>query len=304
MSVMAKKISGCFPALVTPMKEDGNRLNHEINFESFQKLIDYVIKGGVTGIVPSGCTGHAASLTVEEQVRLVGFAREHTAEKIPVIAGDGSNCTREAIALAKKIENVGVKTHLQISPYQNKPTQEGLFQHYAAIAQAISGEIIIYNVPGRTGRNIEPETVKRLAKEFSNIIGVKEASGNIEQIKKIIELTKDFEFDVISGDDALTLEIIKAGGTGCISVAANITPKKTSNYIELALQGEFEKASTIDSNLKPLFEILFIETNPGPCHYALRKMGISAGVPRLPLVDVSQKSAERIDSVLQEIGLI
>ena len=301
---MAKKISGCFPALVTPMKEDGNRLNHEINFEAFKQLIEHVVNGSVAGVVPAGCTGHAASLTADEQVKLVGFAREHAPEKTMVIAGDGSNCTREAISLAKKMEDVGVQKHLQICPYQNKPTQEGLFQHYGAIASAVQGEVIVYNVPGRTGRNIEPETVERLVKEFSNIIAVKEASGNIEQIKRVIELTKDFEFDVISGDDSLTLEIIKVGGTGCISVAANIAPKETSNYIELALHGEFEKAMAIDSKLKPLFEVLFIETNPGPCHYALRKLGIDVGVPRLPLVDVSQENGKRIDSVMREIGLI
>ncbi len=301
---MAKKISGCFPALVTPMKEDGNRLNHEINFDSFKQLIEHVLRGGVTGIVPAGCTGHAASLTAEEQVKLVGFAREQAPEKAAVIAGDGSNCTREAIELAKKVEGIGVKMHLQICPYQNKPTQEGLYQHYAAIAKAISGEMIIYNVPGRTGRNIEPETVERLAKEFSNIISIKEASGNIEQIKKVIELTKDYDFDVISGDDGLTLDIIKAGGTGCISVAANVAPQKTSEYIKLALEGKIEEAAKIDAELQPLFKILFIETNPGPCHYALRKIGIPVGVPRLPLVDVTKESAEKIDAVLKQLGLI
>jgi len=301
---MAKKISGCFPALVTPMKEDGNRLNHAVNFDAFKKLANYVMKGGCTGIVPSGCTGHAASLTPEEQVRLIAAARENVPEKVPVIAGDGSNCTREAIELAKKIENAGVKLHLQISPYQNKPTQEGLFQHYAEIAKAIGGEIIVYNVPGRTCRNVEPETVARLAKEFSNIIGIKEASGNIEQIKKVIALTRDFDFDVVSGDDALTLEIIKAGGTGCISVAANVEPKLTSEMISLALKGKLEEAKKIDEKLKELYRVLFIETNPSPAHYALRKIGIPAGVPRLPLVDVTADSAKQIDAALQQLGLV
>lgn len=300
---MAKRISGCFPALVTPMKEDGNRLNHEINFEAFKQLIEYVMRGGCTGIVPSGCTGHAASLTVEEQVKLIATAREQVPEKVPVIAGDGSNCTREAIVLAKKIEDAGIKMHLQISPYQNKPTQEGLYQHYAAIANAINGEIIVYNVPGRTGRNVEPETVARLAEEFSNVIAVKEASGNIEQIKKIIGLTKGLDFDVLSGDDGLTLEIIRAGGTGCISVAANIAPEPTGKYISLALEGNFGEAKEIDSRLQPLFKALFIETNPSPAHYALRKMGINAGVPRLPLVDVTKESAEKIDAVLSQLSL-
>jgi len=301
---MAKKISGCFPALITPMKKDSDRLNHKINFDAFRRLIEYVTNGGVTGIVPSGCTGHACSLTTKEQIKLISFARENTKEKFSVIAGDGSNCTREAIELAKKIEDTGVKTHLQISPYQNKPVQKGLFEHYAKIAEAIDGEIIVYNVPSRTGKNIEPETVAGLAKEFSNIIGIKEASGNIEQIKKVIELTKDFDFDVISGDDGLTLDIIKAGGTGCISVAANIAPKKTSEYIRLALEGNFSDAQKIDAELQPLFNALFIETNPCPAHYALEKMGIEAGIPRLPLVEITAESKKQVDRVLEQLKLI
>lgn len=298
------KIKGCFPALVTAMKEDGNRLSHEMNFDGQKQLIDYVLKGGVNGIVPSGCTGHAAVLTVEEQAKLVAFARESCPERIPVIAGDGSNCTREAIDLAKKIEDVGVKLHLQISPYQNKPTQEGLYQHYATIADAIDGEIIVYNVPGRTGRNIEAATTIRLAKEFSNIIGIKEASGNLEQIKEIIAGTSDLNFAIISGDDGLTYEIIKAGGTACISVAANIAPKETSEMISLALDGKLDEAKVADEKLQPLFKILFIETNPGPAHYALRKKGIAVGVPRLPLVDVLPESGQKIEEELRKLNLI
>lgn len=302
---MAKKtVSGCFPALVTPMKEDGNRLNHAINFEAMKKLVDYVVKGGVTGLVPSGCTGHACSMTVEEQIKLISLVREAAPEKMLVIAGDGSNSTREAIDLAKKIEDIGILTHLQISPYQNKPTQPGLYEHYAAIANAIRGEIIVYNVPGRTGKNIEAETTIKLAKEFGNIIGIKEASGNMEQIKKIIGGTRDLPFSVISGDDGLTLEIIRVGGTGCISVAANIVPEETSKYIDLALNGNFEEAAKIDARLKELFRVLFIETNPCPAHYALRRMGIPAGVPRLPLVDVTQESAGQIDAALRQLKLI
>jgi len=301
---MAKKISGCFPALITPMKEDGNRLNHEISFDGLQQLIEHVAKGGVTGIVPAGCTGHAASLSTNEQVKVVEKALEFSKEKLQVIPGDGSNCTREAIELAKKMQALGIKRHLQISPYQNKPTQEGLYQHYAEIAKALDGEIIVYNVPGRTGRNIEPETVARLAKEFSNVIAVKEASGNLEQIKKVIELTKDCEFDVLSGDDGLTLEIIRAGGTGCISVGANIAPDTTSKYIGLALMGKFDEAAEIDAKLQPLFDALFIETNPSPAHYCLRKMGLGVGIPRLPLVDVMPETAKKIDAVLQQLGVI
>ncbi|MFH1587543.1 MAG: 4-hydroxy-tetrahydrodipicolinate synthase [Candidatus Diapherotrites archaeon] len=300
---MAKKLKGCFPALVTPMREDGDRLNHAINYDAFKQLIDYVLAGGVTGIVPSGCTGHACVLTTDEQIELIKFARENAPEKIPVIAGDGSNCTREAISLAKKISDVGITTHLQISPYQNKPTQEGLYQHYAAIANAMDDEIIVYNVPGRTGKNIEAETTVRLAKEFSNIIAIKEASGNMEQIKSIIDQTTDLDFTVVSGDDGLNLEIMKAGGTGGISVAANSDPKRTSAVFNLALEGNMEEAEKVDGELRDLYKAIFIETNPCPTHYILKKIGIPVGTPRLPLVDITEESEKQIDPVIQALGL-
>ncbi len=297
-------LKGTYPALVTPMKEDGNRLNHEINHEAFKQLIDYVIEGGVDGVVVAGCTGHACTLTMDEQVRLAEIALEHAGSRAKVIAGDGSNCTREAIEFTKKMDDIGIETHLSIGPYQNKPTQEGLYQHYKAIAESTDSDIIVYNVPGRTGRNIEPETDIRLGKEFSNIISVKEASGNIEQIRKIIELSKDLEFGVISGDDGLTHEIIKSGGTGCITVAGNVDPKRTSQAINLALEGKFDEAKKVDDELRELYDVLFIETNPCPAHYALRKLGIAVGVPRLPLVDLMPESAKKIDEAMGRIGLI
>lgn len=296
-------LKGCFPALVTPIGE-GDSLNAPVNYEAFKHLIEYVINGGVNGIVVAGCTGHAASLTMDERIQLVKTALEIVSDKVKVIVGDGLNCTRDAINLAKKMEDLGINLHLQISPYQNKPTQEGLYQHYARIASAIDGEIIIYNVPGRTGKNIEAETTIRLAKEFDNIIAIKEASGNLEQIKTIIDNTKDLNFNVISGDDGLTLDIIKAGGSGCISVAANIDPKRTTEMINLALNNNFDEAEKLNNILKPLFKVLFIETNPCPAHYALRKIGIDVGIPRLPLVDVTDTSKKEIDRCLQELGLI
>lgn len=297
-------IKGCYPALVTPMKEDGNRLMHEVNEEVYKQLIDYVIEGGVDGIVVAGCTGHACTLTIDEQVRLAELALEHAGKRIRVIVGDGSNCTREAIEFTKKMDDIGIETHLSIGPYQNKPTQEGLYQHYKAIAESSDSDIIVYNVPGRTGKNIEPETDIRLGKEFNNIIGIKEASGDIEQIRKIIEMSKDLDFDVISGDDGLTHEIIKSGGTGCITVAGNVDPKRTSLAINLALEGKFEEAKKVDDEIRELYDALFIETNPMPAHYMLRKLRIPVGVPRLPLVDVTQETAEKIDTVMAKIGLV
>ena len=206
------RLTGCFTALVTPMKA-GNLLNAPIDYDVLKELIEYQIKGKVDGVLVSGCTGHSASLTEKEQAELFEKAVEFADGRVKVIIGDGSNCTRDAIRIAKKMEEVGAKIHLQISPYQNKPTQEGLYQHYAHIAKAISGDLIIYNVPGRTGKNVEAETTIRLAKEFSNIVAVKEASGNMVQIKKIIDETKELKhFSVLSGDDSLTLEVIKNGG--------------------------------------------------------------------------------------------
>jgi len=202
------------------------------------------------------------------------------------------------------MKDLGIDTHLQISPYQNKPTQEGLYQHYKAIAEAVDGDIIIYNVPGRTGRNIEAETTIKLAKDFNNIVAIKEASGNIEQIRKIIDGTRDLDFSVVSGDDSLTLEIIKSGGTGVITVAGNIDPKRVSEMVHLSLEKKFEEAKIIDDKLRDLYKVLFIETNPSPAHYALRKIGIPVGSPRLPLVDVKNETAKQIDKVLIDLELI
>lgn len=298
-------LKGCFPALITPMKEDGNRINHEINYDAFKQLIDRCIENGVDRIVPSGCTGHAASLTHDEQTNIIEKAIEFAKNRVLVIAGTGSNCTREAVGLAQRAEQLGIKTHLQISPYQNKPTQEGLYQHYKTIAEAVDGDIIVYNVPGRTGRNVEADTVIRLAKDFENIIAVKEASGNLEQIKKIIEGTKDLKnFSVLSGDDSLTLEIIKAGGKGVISVAANVDPKRVSEMVHQALDGDIAKAEELHKKLSDLFKKLFIETNPGPAHYCLRKIGIPVGIPRLPLVDLEEENKKIIDETLRDLDLI
>ena len=297
------KIKGCIPALVTPMKE-GNPLDKGVNYEALAQLLDYLIKGGVDGILIAGCTGHSASLTWDEQVELMKFVLDYTKGRVKVIAGDGSNCTREAIKAAKIMKDLGIDTHLQISPYQNKPTQEGLYQHYKAIAEAVDGDIIIYNVPGRTGRNIEAETTIKLAKDFNNIVAIKEASGNIEQIRKIIDGTRDLDFSVVSGDDSLTLEIIKSGGTGVITVAGNIDPKRVSEMVHLSLEKKFEEAKIIDDKLRDLYKVLFIETNPSPAHYALRKIGIPVGSPRLPLVDVKNETAKQIDKVLIDLELI
>ena len=298
------RLTGCFTALVTPMKA-GNLLNAPIDYDVLKELIEYQIKGKVDGVLVSGCTGHSASLTEKEQAELFEKAVEFADGRVKVIIGDGSNCTRDAIRIAKKMEEVGAKIHLQISPYQNKPTQEGLYQHYAHIAKAISGDLIIYNVPGRTGKNVEAETTIRLAKEFSNIVAVKEASGNMVQIKKIIDETKELKhFSVLSGDDSLTLEVIKNGGYGIISVASNVDPARVSEMTRLALKGRFGEAGEINETLKGLYKVLFVEPNPIPAHCALRKLGIPVGIPRLPLTEATEETSEQINKCLEGLGLI
>lgn len=300
---MSFKLRGTFPALPTPISS-GDSINAPVNFEAMKSVLEHVIGGGVTGVVPVGCTGHAASLTHDEQVKLIDRVNQHVNGRVPVVAGDGSNCTREAIDLARKIEDIGVEIHMQISPYQNKPTPEGIFQHYSRIANSINGTLIVYNVPGRTGLNILPDTVRRLAEEHSSIIGIKEACGNISQIRETIQKTSDIKhFSVVSGDDGLAFDVIKAGGTGLISVAANLYPGQVVKMVNLALSGRLDEARALSDSLQPLFKAMFYETNPSPLHYALRRTGINVGVPRLPLVDVTPETGQKIDKVLENYGL-
>jgi len=230
---------------------------------------------------------------------------------VPVIAGDGSNSTKETIDNAKAMEQLGIETHLMISPYQNKPNQQGLIRHYEVVAEAIAGDIILYNVPGRTGRNIEPETIIHLAGNHENVVGLKQANAStdhyLHQTHIVLRATADIRdrFVVYSGDDDRTLDMIRLGASGCISVAANVAPAKVSASVHHALVKKYETSRRLDERLKPLFEALFLpeEGNPQCCHYALRSIGMQVGVPRLPLVDVSEDSARKIDNALYDLGL-
>ena len=304
-------LKGCFPALVTPMK-DGDPVDFPINHEAFDKLIEYVEDNGVDGIVVAGCTGHAASMTWNEQLSLVAHALNLSQGRFQVIAGDGSNSTRETIESAKHMEGVGIETHLMISPYQNKPNQLGLIRHYERVAEAIAGDIILYNVPGRTGRNMEPETVIYLAANHENIVGLKQANASIDQklgqTIKVLDATSGIRdrFVVYSGDDDRTIGMIELGASGCISVAANVDPARVSASVHHALNGDYASARKLDEELKPLFDVLFLkeEGNPQCCHYALRQLGFDVGVPRMPLCDVSEASARKIDQALYGLGLI
>ncbi|AIY90892.1 4-hydroxy-tetrahydrodipicolinate synthase [Geoglobus acetivorans] len=285
---------GVIPALVTPFKE-----NFEVDFEGIARNLDYLEKH-VSAFVPTGTTGEAATLSYEEHIKVVRYVCE--VSKKPVIAGAGSNSTREAVYLAKEVEKAGADAAMFVTPYYNKPNQDGLVEHYRAIAEEISIPMIVYNVPSRTGTNILPETARKLA-EIDSIAGIKEASGNLKQIAQILKLCPD-DFTVLSGDDFLTLPIMLMGGKGVISVAANVAPHLMNEMYQAFVSGNIEKAREIHYRLMPLFDALFIDTNPIPVKKALELMGLAGGKPRLPLVELSGEKTEKLREVLKDLELI
>ncbi len=286
---------GVIPALVTPFRED-----FSVDYEGIARNLDYLEKH-VDALVPAGTTGEAATLSYEEHVDVVRYVAETS--KLPVIGGAGSNSTREAIWLAKEVEKAGAEAAMLVTPYYNKPNQEGLYEHYKTVASEVSIPIIIYNVPSRTAVNTTPQLVAKLA-EIDNIIGIKEASGNLKQISEIIRLTKDKNFIVLSGDDFLTLPILCLGGKGVISVAANVAPHLMKELYNAFKSGDIAKASEIHHKLTPLFNVLFIDTNPIPVKKALELMGLAAGKPRLPLIELSEEKTEKLREVLKSLELI
>jgi len=290
------QLKGLYTALITPFDDKGN-----IDEEGFRDNIEYQIKNGVDGIVPVGTTGESATLSEEEHKRVVNIAVEQVNGRVSVIAGTGSNNTIEALKYTKHAESVGADAALMITPYYNKPTQEGLMKHYSKIASEVSIPIVLYTVPGRTGINIEPETTERLSK-IENIVAIKDASGNLDQVMKVIRNCKNFT--VLSGEDYLTYPIITLGGKGVISVASNVAPKMMSEFINAALNGKWKKAKELHYRLYPLFKILFIETNPSPVKAAMQMLGMPSGDPRLPLVRVKKESEEKIKYILREMGLL
>lgn len=285
---------GVIPAMVTPFKED-----FSVDYEGIAKNLDYLEKH-VNALVPAGTTGEAATLSYEEHIDVVRYVAETS--KLPVIGGAGSNSTREAIWLAKEVEKAGAEAAMLVTPYYNKPNAEGLYQHYKAVASEVSIPIIVYNVPSRTGINTTPELVRRLA-EIDNIVGIKEASGNLKQISEIIRTTPD-DFVLLSGDDFLTLPILCLGGKGVISVAANVAPHLMKEMYEAFVEGNMERAREMHHRLTPLFDVLFIDTNPIPVKKALQLMGLAAGKPRLPLVELSEEKTQKVKEVLKSLELI
>jgi 4-hydroxy-tetrahydrodipicolinate synthase len=289
--------TGTGTALVTPFRRDGS-----LDQATLEALIKRQIDAGIDFLVPCGTTGESPTLTREEHLRVVQITVELAKAKVPVLAGAGGYNTAEVIALARELAEVGADGILSVTPYYNKPTQEGLFQHYRAIAEAISLPIILYSVQGRTGVNIEPGTVKRLA-EIENIVGIKEASGNISQMGAILNAVPD-EFIVLSGDDAITLPIISLGGRGVISVVSNEIPGEMSQLTRLALRGDFAGARAIHRRYHSLMEINFVESNPIPVKAAMAGMGLLEAVWRLPLVAPKAENQARIRAVLEALELV
>ncbi len=288
---------GLFTALVTPFKENG-----ELDEEGFRKNIDFQISEGIDGIVPVGTTGESATLNSEEHKKVIEIAIDQAKGKVPVIAGTGSNSTTESLEYTKHAKDAGADAALMISPYYNKPTQEGVYQHFKKVAETVDIPIILYTVPSRTMVNIEPATTKRLT-EIPNIIGIKDATGNLNQVSQEI-LDCGEKFAVISGDDSLNLPIVALGGKGAISVVSNVAPKLMSEMVHATIDGNMQRAREVHYQLYPLSKILFIETNPSPAKAAMNMMGLAAGNPRLPLVPVSEDSKERIRKVLQDMKLL
>ena len=289
-------IQGAATAIVTPFKENG-----ELDEEGLRALVSYQEEGGIDYIVPVGTTGESATLTHQEHLKVISVVMDQV-KRAKVIAGAGSNSTTEAVQLSKGARDLGVHAILSISPYYNKPTQNGLVHHYQAIAKAAGIPVIVYNVPGRTGSNINPATVLKLA-ETPNIVGIKEASGNLAQVMAILEGAPE-GFSVISGEDALTFPIMALGGKGVISVASNVAPSMVSSMVRHALAGEWEEARKEHFRLLPLFTNLFLETNPIPVKTALRMMGRPAGAFRLPLCEMEPSNQEMLRKTLAELGLL
>ncbi len=286
--------SGSMTALVTPFK------NGKVDESTLKKLIDFQITNGTRGLVPCGTTGESSTLSHHEHDRVIEITVKHSAGRIPVIAGTGSNSTAETIRLTEHAKNVGADACLVIVPYYNKPTQSGLLAHFTKVADTVDIPIIMYNIPGRTAINMLPETIAQLS-QHKNIIGVKEASGNLSQVSQIISLCNII---VLSGDDALTLPILSVGGKGVISVASNIVPRDIDEMVSSFDKGNLVKARRIHYKLFPLFKDLFIETNPAPLKTAMAFLDMIEEEIRLPLVPLQETNKARIKILLEEYGLL
>lgn len=288
--------SGTATAIITPFLKDG-----KIDEQGLRDLVDYQEEMGIENIVPCGSTGESATLSHDEHIEVIRIVMDQV-KKVKVIAGAGSNSTQEAIDLSVRAADLGVDGILSISPYYNRPTQEGIFRHYKAISESISVPLIPYNVPGRTGSNITAETTLRLA-ALPNIAAIKEASGNLDQIMTILA-NRPKGFCVLSGDDALTFAMLAMGGDGVISVSSNCAPRLVSDMVRTAISGDLMKAREMHFRLLPLFRVMFRESNPIPIKAAMKMMGKPSGILRPPLIEMSPTYEPELRSVLENLGII
>jgi 4-hydroxy-tetrahydrodipicolinate synthase len=287
---------GSVVALVTPFR-DG-----EVDEAALRELVEFHVANGTDGIVPCGTTGESPTLSHEEHRRVVEVVVEAARGRVTVIAGTGSNSTREAIELTRHAKAAGAAGALVVNPYYNKPTQEGLYRHFRAVAEAVDLPILVYNIPSRTAVNVETETLARLARDCGNIVGVKEASGSLDQMTQVV-LACGPDFVVLSGDDTLTLPLLAVGGRGVISVIANIVPKETAEMTHAALDGDWKRARELHWKLYPLARAAFIETNPIPIKEAMAMAGMIAPEFRLPMCRMADANRERLRGVLRQYGL-
>jgi len=290
-------LTGVFPAIPTPFHDDDER---SIDFETLREDAQRLETAGVDGIVPAGSTGESATMTHDEHIEVVEAVID-AVDDVPVIAGTGSNNTREALSLSQRAVDAGADALLLISPYYNKPEQRGFVDHYETIADAVDCPQIVYNVPSRTGQNIEADTAVELA-SHENIAGFKAASGDMNQISEIVERTREEDFSVLSGDDGMTLPMLSTGAHGCISVTANIEPERTCAMVGAAVAGDYERARAIHHELGPLFRALFVETNPIPVKEAMRIRGYGPAHLRQPLTRLSAEHIDRLEAVLADLG--
>ncbi|WP_367565396.1 4-hydroxy-tetrahydrodipicolinate synthase [Lacrimispora sp.] len=289
---------GAGVALVTPFKENG-----EVNYGKLEELVEFQIAGGTDSIIACGTTGEASTMTHEEHLEVVRFVCEVTKKRVPVIAGTGSNCTDTAVYLSKEAEKHGADGLLLVSPYYNKATQNGLKAHFKAVADQVKIPILLYNIPGRTGINIAPETIADLCRSVSNIVGVKEASGNFTAIADLMNYS-DGCADVYSGNDDQIVPLLSLGGKGVISVLSNIAPAQTHEICEAYFKGDVKRSASLQIAAIPLINALFCEVNPIPVKAALNLMGMNAGPMRLPLTEMEPQNQERLKKAMKEYGIL
>lgn len=284
-------------AMVTPFNSD-----ETVNYDAAAKLAQHLVANGSDGLVVGGTTGESATLTKEEKLKLFATVLDAVGDRATVIAGTGSNDTKASVSLTKEAEKLGVHGAMAVGPYYNKPTQEGYYQHFKAIAEASALPIMVYNVPGRTASNILPATVARLA-DIKNIVAIKEASGSLEQVSEIIRITPD-NFLVYSGDDSLTLPVLAVGGVGIVSVAAHVVGNRMKEMVKAFVDGDTNKAKMIHLELLPFFKAIFITTNPIPIKTAVNILGLEAGPFRLPMVEAMPSEVDQLKKVMREIGAL